>query len=144
MHVRKIAWSSHLCRPLDWPKSSHIFLLPWCTAIAGYHTSRKTSYNHWVATDKQEICYRVQVSQGERKPPQTEDTHDNSRMLTLYLCSMHEQWLNLCLYHWCIYDKRIVTSCTMWHLPQKIRVFWLLCNILSTDYFVTIYATDNL
>ena len=54
-------------------------------AIAGYHTSRKTSYNQWLATDKQEIFYQVQVSQGERKPPQTEDTHDNSSMLTLYL-----------------------------------------------------------
>ena len=54
-------------------------------AITGYHTSRKTSYNQWLATDKQEICYRARVSQGERKSPQTEDTHDNSSMLTLYL-----------------------------------------------------------
>ena len=54
-------------------------------AIAGYHTSRKTSYNQWLATDKQEIRYRSQVSQGEIKPPQTEDTYDNSNMLMLYL-----------------------------------------------------------
>ena len=54
-------------------------------AIAGYHTSRKISYNQWLATDKQEICYRARVSQEERKPPQMEDTHDNSNMLMLYL-----------------------------------------------------------
>ena len=41
-----------------------------------------------LATDKQEIHYRAQVSQGERKSPQMEGT------------SMHEQWFNLCLYHW--------------------------------------------
>ena len=51
-------------------------------AIAGYHTS---SYNQWLVTDKQEICYQAQVSQGERKPPQMEDTRDNSSMLMLYL-----------------------------------------------------------
>ena len=54
-------------------------------AITGYHTSRKTSYNQWLATDKQEIRYRVQVSQGERKPPQMEDSCNNSSMLTPYL-----------------------------------------------------------
>ena len=45
--------------------------------ITGYHTSRKTSYNQWLATNKQKIHYWAQVSQGERKPPQTEDTYDN-------------------------------------------------------------------
>ena len=54
-------------------------------AIAGYCTSRKTCYNLWLATDKQEIRYWAQVSQGERKLPQTEDTSDNSSMLMLYL-----------------------------------------------------------
>ena len=53
--------------------------------IAGYHPSRKTSYNQWLATDKQEIRYCARVSQGGRKPPQTEYTRDNSSMLTLYL-----------------------------------------------------------
>ena len=54
-------------------------------AISGYHTCKKTSYNQWLATDKQEIRYRAQVSQGKRKPAQTEDTRDNSSMLMLYL-----------------------------------------------------------
>ena len=53
-------------------------------AIAGYHTSRKSNYKQWLATDNQEIHYQVRVSQGERKPPQMEDTRDNSSMLTLY------------------------------------------------------------
>ena len=85
MHVRKIAWSSHLCQPVDQPKSSCLLLLPWCMTIIGYNTSRKTTCNQWLATDKQEIYYQVQVSQGEGKPTQTEDTHDNSSMLMLYL-----------------------------------------------------------
>ena len=54
-------------------------------AITGYHTSRKTRYNQWQVTDKQEIHYRVRVRQGERKQPQMEDTHDNSSMLMLHL-----------------------------------------------------------
>ena len=54
-------------------------------AVAGYYTSRKTSYNQWLATDRQEIHYRAQVSQGERKPSQMEDTHDSLSMLMLYL-----------------------------------------------------------
>ena len=54
-------------------------------AIVSYHTSRKNSYNQWLATDKQEIRYWMGFSQGERKLPQMEDTHDNSSMLTLYL-----------------------------------------------------------
>ena len=37
-----------------------------------------------MATDKQEIHLWAQVSQGERKPPQMEDTHDNLSMLMLY------------------------------------------------------------
>ena len=54
-------------------------------AIAGYHTSSKTSYNQWLATDKQDIRYRAQVSQGERKPPQVEHARDNLSMLMLCL-----------------------------------------------------------
>ena len=38
-----------------------------------------------MATDKHKICYRAQVSQGERKPPQIEDAHENSSMLMLYV-----------------------------------------------------------
>ena len=53
--------------------------------IAGYYTRRKASYNQWLATDKQGIRYQARVSQGEREPPETEDTHDNLSMLTLYL-----------------------------------------------------------
>ena len=56
-------------------------------AIVGYHTSRNTSYNQRLATDKQKIYYRAQVSQGERKPPQMEDTSVTIQvcMLTLYI-----------------------------------------------------------
>ena len=67
------------------PNSSRLLLLPWCTAISGYLTSRKTSCNQWLATDKQEIRIQVQVSQGERKPSQMEDTHDNICKLMQYL-----------------------------------------------------------
>ena len=53
-------------------------------AIIGHHTSRITNYKQWLATDKQEIRYWAQVSRGERKPPQMEDTRDNSSMLMQY------------------------------------------------------------
>ena len=49
----------------------------------------------------------------------------------------------ICGYINSIHDKIIVTSCAMWHLPQKIRVLWLLCSILSANYFAMIYAADN-
>ena len=49
--------------------------------------SRKTNYNQWLATDKQETHYRERVSQGERKPPQMKDTRVTIQvcMLTLYI-----------------------------------------------------------
>ena len=106
MCIRKIAWSSHSCRPVDQPKSSRLLLVPWCTTIAGYHTSRKTSYNQWLATDKQEICYQARVSQGEGKPPQTKHTHDKSSMLMLailiVLCMSNDF---ICAYITVIHDK---------------------------------------
>ena len=83
-------------------------------AIAGYHTSRKTSYKQWLATDKQEIHFWARVSQGQRKPPQTEDIHDNSSILNeaivIVLCMSNGL---ICAYIIGIHDKRIVTSCTM-------------------------------
>ena len=54
-------------------------------AISGYLTSRKTSCDQWLATNKEEIHLWAQVSQGERKPPQMEDTYDNLSMLMLYI-----------------------------------------------------------
>ena len=97
---KKIAWSSHSCWPVKRPKSSHLLPLPWCTDITGYHTSRKTNYNQWLATDKQEIHYWVRVSQGERKLPETEDTRDNSSCSCTKhytYCFMHEQSMSISL-----------------------------------------------
>ena len=54
-------------------------------AISGYLTSRKTICNQWLAIIKQEIRIRARVSQGERKPSQMEDTHDNLSKLMQYL-----------------------------------------------------------
>ena len=141
MHVRKIAWSNHLCQP----KSSCLLLLPWCTAIAGYHTSRKISYNQWLATDKHEIHYWAWVSKGERKPPQMEDTCDNSSTYvntTLIVLCMSNGLIFA--YITGIHDKRIVTSFTTWYSPQTIIVFRILSSILSTGYFPIIYAANNL
>ena len=86
MHI-KISWSSHSYRSVDWPKSSCHLLLLLCTAIISYHFAEKpvTSIQQWHATDKQEICYLAWVCQGERKPPQIQDTGDNSTMVTLLL-----------------------------------------------------------
>ena len=141
MHVRKIAWSSHSCWPVDRLKSSHLLLLPWCTAITGYHTSRKTSYNLWLATYEQEIPYRMWVSQGERKPPQMEWQFKYVNAILIVLCISDNL---ICAYIIGIYDKRIITSCTTWYLLQTIGVFWLLSSILSADYFAIIYAADIL
>ena len=66
MHLRKIIQNSHLCQPVDQSKLSCLLLLPCCMAITGYHTIRNTSYNQWLVTDKQEICYQTRVSQGEK------------------------------------------------------------------------------
>ena len=39
IHVRKIARRNHLSWPVDWPKLSHLLLLPWYTAITDYTSS---------------------------------------------------------------------------------------------------------
>ena len=54
-------------------------------AVSGYLTSRKTRSNQWLATYKQEIHLWAQISQGERKSLQMEDTHDNLSVLMTYL-----------------------------------------------------------
>ena len=43
IHIWKILWSNHSSQPVDWPKLSCLLLLPWCTAIAVYHTSSVNS-----------------------------------------------------------------------------------------------------
>ena len=43
-----------------------------------------TCNNQWLATDNQANFYGVQVIQEESKPPQTENTLDNSTMLVLF------------------------------------------------------------
>ena len=145
MWIRKIARSSHLCQPVHWPKSSRLLLLPWYTAITGYHTSRKNNYNQWLATLKQEICYWVQLNQSRR-----EKSTANGRYLWQF---KYVSAIPLCVsnglisgYITSIHDKRIVTSYTTWHLMQTIRVFQLLllCSILSADNIAVIYATGNL
>ena len=124
MYIRKIAWSSDSYQPVEQPKPNRVLLLPWCTAITGYLTRRKTNYNQWLVTDKQETHYRVRVSQVERKAPQMEDTHDNSstyvNAILIVLCMSNGL---ICVYIIGIHDKRIVTSCTTWHFPQTIGVF---------------------
>ena len=45
---------------------SHLFSLPWCIAITGYHTSSDNSnsqHHQQPATDKQANHYQEQVSQ---------------------------------------------------------------------------------
>ena len=138
MHVRKIAWSNHSCWPVDQPKSSLLFLLPWYTATAGYRTSRKTSYSQWLATDKEEIRYEAQVSQGEKTTANGRFSWQFKYVNTILIILCMSNGL-ICAYITSIHDKRIVTSCTTWHLPQTIRVFqyticWLFCR----------YATNNL
>ena len=65
-------------------------------------------------TDKQEICYQVQVGQGERKPLQKEHTPDNLssymyvNAILIVLCMSNGL---ICAYITGIHDKRIVISC---------------------------------
>ena len=130
---------------VDWPKSSHRLLL-WFTAITGCHTSRKTSYNQWLVTDKQETHYQARVSQGERKPSQTEDTwdHSSSYVNTIFIVLCMSNCL-MCAYITDIYDKR-------WSHHARRDIYckqsefsnYYLHSILSADYFAIMYVTDNL
>ena len=49
------------------------------------------------AADKQANRYQVGVNQQQWKPPQTENKHDNSNMLTIYLLfyAQVKNWFNL-------------------------------------------------
>ena len=100
--------------------------------------------NQQTTTDKQANHYWTQVSQEQWKPQQTEYTHDNSSMLTLFL--LFYVWTSnglICGYITIVYDKRIVTSCVTWHLPQSIRILRLSSSTLSADYSMIIYAANN-
>ena len=145
MHKKK-AWSNQSCRLVDRPKSSPLLLLPRWMSITGYHTTRKTSYSQWLATEKQEIRYRVPgASKSRREKTTTNGIYSWQfkyvNVILTVLCIIN---VIICAYITGIHDKRIVTSCTTWHLPQTIRVFRLLSSILSANNFAIIYAADNL
>ena len=46
VHIRIIVWSSRLSWPVDLTKFSCLLLLPWYTAITGYHMSSDNSNSH--------------------------------------------------------------------------------------------------
>ena len=122
--IRKVAWSRHSCQPVNRPKSHRLLLLPCCTAIAGYRTSFKTSYSQWLATDKQEIHYWAWYESAK----EWENYHNRIYLwqfkyvnaILIFLCMSNGL---ICVYITCNHDKRIVSSCTTWHLPQTTRVF---------------------
>ena len=129
MRVRKIAWSSHSCRLVYRPKPSHLLLLIWCMAITGYYTSRNTYQLQPMAGYSQTRNLLSGASQSRK-----EKTTPNGRYswqfkyvndILIVLCMSSGL---LCSYITGIHDKRIVTSCTMWHLSQTIGVCNTYCS----------------
>ena len=144
MHIRKIAWSSHSCQPVDRPKSSCLLLYLGSRLYCWLSCKQKNQLQPMSGYRKTRNSL-LGASQSRR-----EITTTNRRYLwqfkyvnaiLIVLCMSNGL---ICAYITGIHDKRIVTSCTTWHLPQTIRVFWLLSSIPSADYFAIIYAADDL
>ena len=84
-YAHKNSLKSFSSRKADWTKSNHLSLLLHSTAIVGYNTLAIPTWNKRLTTGKQVNCSWVRVGQGEGKLPQTEHTHGNSGVLTLYI-----------------------------------------------------------
>ena len=142
MCVRKITWSSHSCRPIDWQVQSPSF-----TLVHGYcwlSYKQKNQLQPMVGY-RQTRNLLPGMSQSRR-----EKTTTNRRYLwqfkyvnTMLIVLCMNNGL-ICAYITGIHDKRIVISCTTWHLSQTIGIFWLLSSILSADYFTIIYGANSL
>ena len=133
IHVRKTVWSSHLCRPVAWPKSSCLFfyLGAWLSLVI-IQAEIPVTTNGWLQTNKKFATRRESVKERREKTAQMEDTRDNSSMLMLYiLIVLCMSYGLICACITGIHDKRIITSCTMWHLLQIIGALPLLSSILS-------------
>ena len=145
MCIRKISWSSHVCRPVGRSKSSHLLLL--CTLVYGYHW---LSYKHKNQLQPMAGYRETRNSLPDSIQSRREKITWNGRYLWQF------KYVNAILIVLCmsnslirayitgIHDKRIITSCTTWHLLQTIRVFRLLPSILSTNNFAIKYSADYL
>ena len=129
MHVRKIAWRRCLSQPVNWPKLSCRLLSPWCTAITGYHARSVNSNSQQQTTTgyRQTSKSLPDASQPRRVKITTNRIYmwrfKYANTMPTVLC-VHEQWFNrlsglICGYITSIHDKRIVTSCEIYHNPSK-------------------------
>ena len=115
---------------------SHLVLLPWCTAITGYRISSNNSNSQ-----QQPITSYRKTSKlllGVSWPTSMKTTTNRIcawQFKHVNTLSHVWQWFNLWLYCWdslLPVDKRSVTSCVMWNLPQFIRILRVLSRILAT------------
>ena len=132
IHVRKIAWSNCLSQSIDQHKLSCLFLLPWCIAITGYHTSSNNSN-----IQEQLMASYRQTSKlllGASQPRRVKTTLDGMYTWQFKYANTIPSVLSTSndLIH------GYITS--IYYLLQSIR---LLPSILSANYFVIMYAADN-
>ena len=82
--------------------ASHLLILPWCMAIAGYRTSSNNintaSSNQLLDTDEQATHYQTLVHQREWKPPQTQYVQQFQYDTVIAACASLSVG---CFYCWC-------------------------------------------
>ena len=146
IHVKKIAWSSHSSWPVDCPKLSCLLLLPWCTAIAGCHTSSDNSNSQQqpMADYRQISKSLLGASWLRRVKTATNGIYAWKFKYANTIPTVLSMSNGLiCGYITGTHDKRIFTYCVKWNLLQLIRILQLLSSILSTYYFAIIYVANN-
>ena len=144
IHIRKIAWSSHSCRPVDQAVS---FFYLGARLLLVIIQAEKPIQLQPMAGYRLTRNLLPSLSQSRREKTTTNGRYSWQYMyfnaILIVLC-ISNGLICTCAYITGIHDKRIVTLCTMWHLPQTIGVFWLLFSILFTNYLAIIYGADNI
>ena len=140
VHIRIIVWSSCLSWPVDLTKFSCLLLLPWYTAITGYHMSsdNSNSLQKPMAGYRQMSKSLLDTSQPRKMQSITNGiyvwvtsevcTYDNT--VTTVLC------MSSGLHHW----HSWLMNCHIMCCLKFSRILWLLSSFVSADYFVIIYV----
>ena len=134
MRLRKIAWSNtHVDQWTSLNQAASFFYLDARLTLVIIQTEKPVTTNGWQQTNKKFAIWHESVIYSWQ--------FKYVNAIHTVLCISNGL---ICPYITGIHDKRIVTSCTTWYLSKTIRVFWLLCSIVSVDNCALIHVADNL
>ena len=150
VHARKIPRSSHVSWLIDWPNLSRLLLLPWCMAIAGYHTSSDNSNSQ-----QQPMAHYRQTSkflQSASLPRRVKTTTNRINTWKFkYVCYANTIPTVLCTNNGLICATSFAftielsphTSCEIWNNPLEFYDYYLVSRVYNREAYCS-FSNKNL